>query len=243
MQHHKEENTYQEGGTMDEDMRRTAEDGAELLDFREGKQARDFTDTMCDIERAEMRSWLDEDALERIWDFAAYMESHGHNPEQLTEVIEKVARDPLLLTVYDLMNAGDVLHMVPCVTFHDEVPFVEAINEHGGQRVVFGVVSMHGRQLSKPREWSHTMNDKTSYRTITTETIEDGEYAGYTRTETTYHGECALVAALQRVREYVDVALWCEELPPEASELLEAIDDVAHSALKGRPMTTSVIGR
>lgn len=87
------------------------------------------------------------------------------------------------------------------------------------------------------------MNGKTSYRTITTKTIEDGEYAGYTLTETTYHGEYALSAALQLVREYVEAALCCEELTLEVSELLEAIDDVAHSALKGRPVTTSVIGR
>lgn len=87
------------------------------------------------------------------------------------------------------------------------------------------------------------MNDKTSYRTITVKTIEDGDYAGYTLTETTHYGDYALSAALQLAREYVEAALCCEELTPEVSELLEAIDDVAHSALKGRPVTTSAIGR
>ena len=87
------------------------------------------------------------------------------------------------------------------------------------------------------------MNDKTSYRTITTKTIEDGEYAGLTCTTTTHHGEYALSAALQLVRDYVDMALCCDGLTPEVSEWLESIDDVAHSTLKGRPVTTSVVGR
>lgn len=118
---------------MDEGMKWTAEDDAELLDFREYVQVRDFTETLCDAERVEIREWLDADAMERIRNFAAYMESHGHDPEQLMEVIEKVENDPLSLTVYDLLNAGDVLHMIPFVTFHDFGPFVEAANDHGAE--------------------------------------------------------------------------------------------------------------
>ena len=86
------------------------------------------------------------------------------------------------------------------------------------------------------------MNGKTSYRTITTKTIEDGEYAGYTLTETTYHGECALVAALGRICDYADMALDCDGLTREAREWLEAINDMALSAHEGDDVTLWDIG-
>ena len=130
--HHDEPSTYQKGETMDEGMKWTAEDDGELLDFREYVQVRDFTETLCDAERVEIREWLDADAMERIRNFAAYMESHGHDPEQLMEVIGKVENDPLSLTVYDLLNAGDVLHMVPSVTFHGMDEFWEIVAEAEG---------------------------------------------------------------------------------------------------------------
>jgi hypothetical protein len=87
------------------------------------------------------------------------------------------------------------------------------------------------------------MKDKTSYRTITAKTIEDGEYAGYTLTETTYHGECALVAALGRILGYADVALDCDGLTREAREWLEAINDLALSAHAGDDITLWDVGR
>lgn len=87
------------------------------------------------------------------------------------------------------------------------------------------------------------MNDKTSYRVITTERIESGEYSGCTKTTTTYHGAAALVASLERVRDYVDMALGCDGLTRELSEWLESIDAVASSALKGDRVTVSEIGR
>lgn len=87
------------------------------------------------------------------------------------------------------------------------------------------------------------MNGKTSYRTITTETIEDGEYSGLTRTTTTYHGESALVAALGRICDYADMALDCDGLTRETREWLEAIDDTAISAHSGNEVTLVDIGR
>ena len=79
--------------------------------------------------------WLDADAMEEIRSFSRYAADRGNDSvsEQLTEVIEKVERDPLSLTVYDLLSAGNVLHMAPSVTFHDLGEFREREAEAGAE--------------------------------------------------------------------------------------------------------------
>ena len=115
---------------MDESMKWTAKDDSV---FREYVALSDFTEKLCEAERMEIRSWLDADAMGKVRDFAAYMERQGIDPESLTEVIEKVEYDPLTLTVYDLLNAGEVLHLVPSVAFLDKGPFVEAAFGDGAE--------------------------------------------------------------------------------------------------------------